>query len=307
MAEGPEHDLDSGVLAVLASEQDSSSTLQRVVELQQLLARHWWTFARFGLTPQKLAARALNRTEPKILCNSLPKAGTHLLERALCLHPRLYRKFVPTISDQKIHRWNGLDPLLARVRPGQIVLCHLHFKPEYRQSMAECGIRSIFLIRDPRDVVVSQAFYIAGEKRHPLHQLFARQPSLKERLKIAIQGDAAHGLPSVGQRLDEFGGWLGASDLVVRFEDLIGAEGGGSMRSQREALRALYFAVGLSPQEELLDSITQQLFSSASPTFRRGRTGEWRECFDLELQELFQYTAADQLVRYGYSDTRSVG
>jgi hypothetical protein len=275
------------------------------VELPKPLARHQWTFARFGLTPQKLAARALNRTEPKILCNSLPKAGTHLLERALCLHPRLYRKFVPTISDQKIHRWNGLDALLARVRPGQIVLCHLHFRPEYQQYVAECGIRSIFLIRDPRDVVVSQAFYIAGERRHPLHQLFARQPTLKDRLRIAIQGDAAHGLPSVGQRLNEFAGWLSASDLVIRFEDLIGAEGGGSVRLQRQALRALYLAVGLSPQEELFDSIVQQLFSSASPTFRRGRTGQWRECFDPELEEMFQDIAAEQLVRYGYGVAQS--
>ena len=92
---------------------------------------------------------------------------------------------------------------------------------------------------------------------------------------------------------------------MIRFEDLIGAEGGGSVRLQRQALRALYLAVGLSPQEELFDSIVQQLFSSASPTFRRGRTGQWRECFDPELEEMFQDIAAEQLVLYGYGVAQS--
>jgi len=59
------------------------------MRLAEAAARHAWTFRRFGLSPRKLVARIGNRTEPPILCVSLPKAGTHLLERALCLHPRL--------------------------------------------------------------------------------------------------------------------------------------------------------------------------------------------------------------------------
>lgn len=242
-----------------------------------------------------------NRTEPKVLCVSLPKAGTHLLERALCLHPRLYRKFIPTLSETTLNRWDDFDDLLGSIRPGQVVLSHLGFEPAYRRWLTERQVKCVFLIREPRDIVVSQSFYIAGKRKHPLHRLFADQPGLKERLKIAIQGDAAHGLESVGQRLAQFAGWLEASDLVIRFEDLVGPANIRDNGLQRATLRSLYHAIGLSPEEKFFDGLTEQLVSSVSPTFRTGKTGQWRAHFDAELEELFLRVAGSQLARYGYT------
>src|SRR2546427_9566314 len=113
-----------------------------------------WTFERFGLTPGKLARRVADTGAPRVFCISIPKAGTHLLERALCLHPRLYRKLLPTFNDNNIRRWGGLGTVLAKLRPGQILISHLHFRPEYRSLLHAGGIRCIFLIRDPRDIIV---------------------------------------------------------------------------------------------------------------------------------------------------------
>lgn len=57
-----------------------------------------WDFERFGLTPSKLLARVNNSNSPKIFITSIPKCGTHLLERAVCLLPRYFRKSLPTIN-----------------------------------------------------------------------------------------------------------------------------------------------------------------------------------------------------------------
>lgn len=268
--------------------------------ITDVLARRRWTLERFGLTPRKVVARMRNRTEPRILCVSLPKAGTHLLERALCLHPRLYRRLVPTLSEGNINRGHGFDALLDDLRPGQVVLCHLAFTPEYRRWLTERHIKCLFLIRDPRDIVVSQSYYIAGKRDHPLHELFANVPDLKKRLKIAIQGDLPHGLESVGQRLAQFAGWLDASDLVIRFEDLVDSEGGGDQGVQLATLRALYRSIGLSPDDQFFADLVRQLVSSVSPTFRTGKTGGWRTHFDPELEGLFRAVAGTQLAPYGY-------
>jgi hypothetical protein len=212
------------------SDRHQPPTTCEIVRLPAALARRRWTLERFGLTPRKFVARVRNRTEPRVLCVSLPKAGTHLLERALCLHPRMYRRFIPTVSEGRLTGSHSFNALLDSLHPGQIVLCHLAFTPEYRQ----------------------------------------------------------------------FSGWLEASDLVVRFEDLVAPEQSGDHGVQRATLRALYQSIGLSPQEEFFDELCRQLISDVSPTFRTGKTGGWRTHFDAELEDLFRATVGTELARYGY-------
>jgi hypothetical protein len=282
----------------------SDSRLQaRTVKQSSLAARSHWTCQRFGLSPRKLAARIANRREPKIICVTLPKSGTHLLERALCLHPRLYRKIIPTIDERNIHRWGGLEALLKRLRPGQVLISHLHFRPEYAELFRSRDVKCLFLVRDPREVVVSQVFYLTAQRSHRHHRLFTALPDFKERLRTAIVGNDVEELPSIGQRLARFAGWLHASDYVVRFEDLIGPLGGGELAAQRRTLSSIYRAVGLEPSSELLDTLVERVFSTASPTFRTGGTRKWQRHFDGEHLRLFDKTVGDLLGVYGYAST----
>src|SRR3982751_3014848 len=107
-----------------------------VTQIRDALDRHLWTLQRFGLSASKAPSRMRPAGAPRVLCVSIPKAGTHLLERALCLHPRLYRKVVPTVTDDKLRRYGGLDGLLARVKPGQVIVSHLRFQPGYPEIIA---------------------------------------------------------------------------------------------------------------------------------------------------------------------------
>jgi hypothetical protein len=265
------------------------------------IARWAWDLERFGLTPAKLAARARSRRHPRppaILCVSLPKAGTHLLERALCLHPALYRKVLPTLHDNNIGRWHDLAFLLRSLTPGQVLVSHLHHRPEYRAALVASGVRCLFLVRDPRDLLVSQAHYIAAERGHHLHHLFAGQPTLHDRLRLAISGDVRYGLPSIGRRLDDFAGWLDDSDLVVRYEDLVG--GDAAYDRQRSTICKLYEVLGMPQSEEFIGWLQERLRSRVSPTFRRGGTGEWREHFTDDTEALFRRAAGPVIERYGY-------
>src|SRR3954468_24326538 len=92
--------------------------------------RNWWTLQRFGLSPTKAPRRVLNRTEPRVFVDSVPKSGTHLLERALCLHPRLYRALVPTLHEANMRDRGGFEAIVGRLRPGQILVAHLDYQPE---------------------------------------------------------------------------------------------------------------------------------------------------------------------------------
>ena len=268
------------------------------------LARGMWALQRFGLSPEKLPARVLNRSQPKVLCVSIPKSGTHLIERALCLHPRLYRRVLPTVKSANLHRWGDLDRLLAPLRPGQVVMAHLPYEPDYPKITATRGISPIFVIRDPRDVVVSEAHYLAANRSHRLHALFSGQATLKDMVLLNVRGNQEHGVFSIGEKLGRYRGWLDSGALVVRFEDLIGEAGGGDDAAQLATLRAIFEHIGLPPDDGFLARLGPRLFSRRSPTFRKGAIGAWRESFDQEVLEAFEESAGPYLEPYGYAHAR---
>jgi len=89
----------------------------------------------------------------------------------------------------------------------------------------------------------------------------------------------------------------------VRFEDLVGPDGGGDRARQLGALKAVYDFVGMCVDGATIGSIGDRLFSSDSPTFRRGVVGGWRRSFDPELVELFDGEVGDRIALYGYGST----
>ena len=121
---------------------------------------------RRALRPDAAQARVARRAGvlPRALVVSLPKAGTHLVERAICLHPRLYRRFLPTLNPENVGE-EGLAGVVRAQRPGQVVVAHLPFDPAYPELLED--VKTLFVIRDPRDMAVSLAHYIESRGDHP--------------------------------------------------------------------------------------------------------------------------------------------
>ena len=63
-------------------------------------------FRRFGLRPIDIPQR-LNPSGPRIHLVSVPKAGTHLLERVLCLYPGVFRRLIPSLNRWNVSRYGG--------------------------------------------------------------------------------------------------------------------------------------------------------------------------------------------------------
>ncbi len=261
------------------------------------VARNWWTLQRFGLSPAKLPHRVLNRSEPFVFVDSVPKSGTHLLERALCLHPRLYRVMVPTLHATNLRERGGMSQVLRHVRPGGILVAHLAYDPDLAQVLRDKGATMLVMVRDPRDVAVSEAHY-ATQPEHWMHEYFRTISDTQTRIRLIITGTGR--LAPLAERVPEHLGWRDAGALLVRFEDLVGPEGGGELDAQLATLRAIYEHIGLDADEALVARVRDHLFSDRSPTFRRGAIGQWRTAFDDETAELFTKEAGALLPLLGY-------
>lgn len=262
-----------------------------------------WDFERFGFFPQKLKLRLKPTESHSVLCNTLPKSGTHLIERALCLHPALYRKLLPTVHETNLQKWGTLERLFESLKAGQLMFSHLLHTPEREQALINSTIKSLFLVRDPRDIALSNAFYLMRNEKHPYHSPFAKVKSEKEAIELSILGAQEVGLPPIEVVFNGFLGWTKSNALKVRFEDLVGHAGGGDPRTQERTLKKIYQHLELETSDQQVKDLASKTFSDVSPTFRKGSIGGWSNHFDDRTKELFKEKTGDLLLHYGYEES----
>lgn len=266
--------------------------------------------------------------KPKVLVTSLPKSGTNVLESTLAQFPGLReRKKLGLNSRMRLHPFNWLPSRsgqaclmgvtrpqsvklaavrssLSRMRPGDYALGHIPYQDEFYVLLKEYGISPIFVIRDPRDVLVSSVYHALSRRKHFLHDSMAELPSHKERLTAMIEGgmtQRGEKYLGIAEKLDLVTGWMHRSDtLTIRFEDIIGPSGQGDLKAQIEAIVKIGEFLRLPVSTEQAAHIGASMFGKDS-TFRKGAIGGWREEFDDELVSIFKRYAGDHLSKLGYS------
>lgn len=258
--------------------------------------------------PRALARRFADDFErehrPPVVLTTVPKSGTHLVKQLVTALPgvRDYGTFLATIPS-----W-GRRPRAAaaearRIRalaPGELARAHLYHRPEVVEAARERGAFVVFVHRDPRDVIVSEAHYLADAAPwHTLHREFARRAPA-ERIDIGIDGldDRPLLYPDVAGRYEWFAGWLDDADAVVRFEDLVSAD-------RHKTVRELVMAYQEASRIDLdIDEVTAAALDAIDPrrshTFREGRSGAWRDVFTPEQVARANRIAGRVLERYGY-------
>lgn len=96
--------------------------------------------------------------------------------------------------------------------------------------------------------------------------------------------------------------WLSDDCLLIRFEDLVGAKGGGSGQKQSETVRKLVEHLEIDLSEDKLNQIAGDVHNANSRTFRKGVIGGWRDEFTAEQSQWFKEKFNDLLVTLGYEE-----
>ena len=123
---------------------------------------------------------------------------------------------------------------------------------------------------------------------------------------LLLGGEVGNGIyySSFSEVLNRSGGWLGSENTqVVCFEDLVGAQGGGSDKVQRETIISILNHIGYEYQDASLDKLQSNLYGGTH-TFRSGRIDGWKEVIDDELNNLIiqKLKDCDVIQQLGYSD-----
>jgi len=234
----------------------------------------------------------------KILLVTIPKAGTHLLRKAITL-----------ITKQPIH-WIGLGeapyfrPQNDLAFPHPITAGHLFPEMDViRTDYAEHYIK-ILLIRDPRDVMLSFAHHLAKGLTWSSCPSFdhARFITLSrdEQLRMTLCLPKNFRDPSICFPYVE--AWMQTPDVYVcRFEDLVGSCGGGTDEKQFHTLKTLSEHIGHPCTDEELHEIASKLFGNTW-TFRKGQIGGWKSAYNAENTKLFKILYGPYIKNFGYEE-----
>lgn len=259
--------------------------------------------------------QALNAA-PILFANSFPKSGTHLLVQVLDGFTRIGPAVnsglpaIVTFQGATGHRRKSgeISRDIERLIPGDIAYGHLFADEVYSHFLCSQRFSSYFILRDPRDVVVSHVHYITDMAPGHIHHRFYRQglPDFNARLRFSIMGDQGTGhepgmtsLPDIGARLKPYLNWLDEQEVLsLHFENLVTQTRQTIEKILNHAVRKGF--VVEKPRDEALDILESNIDPARSPTFRNGKTGSWREAFNEENKQLFKEMTGDILIRLGY-------
>jgi hypothetical protein len=255
---------------------------------------------------------------PILLGISFPKSGTHLLDQVLLgfaqvapFSRRLHSFYAQYDGDTG--RKRSLAETLVWVdslRPLDVTSAHLFALPEVLERICTPAFVPYFIYRDPRDVVVSHVFYVTEmEKNHVHHAYYQSLPDFDARLKTSIlgippslsgRGGRREGVefPNIAGRFAPYMGWLDRPEVLnIHFEDFIHDRPGTLNRIIDHLLAR---APLTTPRETILAVLEASINPKKSPTFRSGKTGEWKKYFKDEHKAIFKEVAGDLLVKLGY-------
>jgi hypothetical protein len=246
---------------------------------------------------------------PAVFGNAMPKSGSHLLTQILggltAIGPFVEPGFPPVnrsesnrpLPDQSVIR------NLEAMRPGDVRYGYIHAKEPYLSILTEPQRATIFLYRDPRDMIVSHVFYATDlHTGHGMHPYYTQKlATMEARIEAAIQGVTEPGfeLASVRQRYDSYRGWLDQPGILcLKFEDLI-MEREWALNQILDYLDERGFQPDVSRQQAI-EYLLRSIVPQKSGTFRKGVPGNWREHFTPANLETFHRVAGDLLAEWGY-------
>ncbi len=243
---------------------------------------------------------------PRIFGNAMAKSGSHVLAQFLegleAVAPLVFVDIHP------IRTFDGSGAIrpprsvladLKRIRRGDMGWGYLPSDPPYLNWADARKILTFFILRDPRDKIISHIFF--ATEIHPGHAMkdfYAGISSMEERIDVTIDGVPGL-LPDIRSSYESYLGWLDRPRVMtVRFEDFV--------EDRRPTLGRLLDCLEhhgvpfTSPREDVLELLNEAMSPARSPTFRSGHTGEWQKHFSKRNLEHFNVVAGDLLMRLGY-------
>lgn len=262
----------------------------------------------------------------KVVCITVPKAGTHLLIKSLTLmniegieyqynEEKNQKKRVQAPykkidqSEQAAKIFTNLAGRMQKI-PRRSFLAHLPFEESYKSFFEEFEVTRFLMLRDPRDQLISLAATASEnlanrDQGGHLSKILLDLIERKQRyLSWSPRHYAVDFLWSVGlvQFYRSYLKWAEDPDVcVVHFENLVGPQGGGTIEAQFQEIKKIAAHLNVTLSDEKIQYIAENLFGESN-TFKKGQAKSWEKYFNPKVKAAFKKVpgACQLLIDMGY-------
>ena len=281
----------------------------------------------FGISPPK----------SKVLINSVTRNGVHLVGSVLEIigmtygnygfikrkkvqlnfrtsqHPSNYfvrwakEKAPISIGSPRMVRLKLIERLCAKIKDSEFLISHIPYSHAMEMLLKDLEWKNIVIVRDPRDQCASVLHKLKIKKNNPASfYLYEQLKTDSDRIKALIDGyDGLHntrGMVSLETMYKSVMAWKGKGNFIfVKFEDLIGPKGGGTLERQKTTIVQIlkHLEYEHYDNDEIVEWIGNHCFGMTN-SFWKGQAGNWKSVFDKEISDIFKNNIVDLLDQLGY-------
>lgn len=170
------------------------------------------------------------------------------------------------------------------------------------------NIKAVFIYRDPRDQVVSSAYFFKDKIKHPKAIKMTIEDLITDSIinscqwwKFIIFRTINFPLDlSVATLYEKMMPWAQQNFVyVTTFERLVGPKGGGNRDQQVQEIMNIAYHIQMPLSKERAEEIADLLFGRFE-TFRHGKIGAWKKEFTIEHKSIFKQNAGELLINLAY-------
>lgn len=274
----------------------------------------------------------------KILANSLPKSGTHVLTRILDLSgfqgnnlhfssvmtrrgSRNPIKIIKNILTTSRNEKNGfcldldgnnylkekyLKMYFNIFNENTYSQAHLPYAENLENILEDNNIKMLYIIRDPRDVLVSHFHHHLRDKSYDGYKLMNLKENDKDRILLSLYGfnhNTNYPTLSLKERVNRSKGWYFSRNkniCAIKFEDIIGLEGSSSEEKQIESIQKIENFLNL--EKNFLLQQKNKIYHQNAETFRKGQVKDWINYLSGDLKKNVKDEIGEVLIELGYEN-----
>lgn len=265
----------------------------------KLIKLYLWAFVLIFLLGGSVESS--NVSHDPFIIHAIPKCGVHFIERV-----------ISQLTDKPVfHQGLSENALSLSNETNRILRIFGPYNPSGINLLIDRNYKVIAMHRDPRDALVSHLFYMRtyagkGNKRDffTVGDNFDSL-SFDDQLTALILG--SNGTQSYVDYYQARTGWaLNSWSLPVKFEDLVGQEGGGDDRLKRQAIIDIANYLGIELSADKLQYVMNNMYKKEEnviqndKTFVRSSVGNWKLFFNNYHKKTFKKRFGKKIIELGY-------
>ena len=214
-----------------------------------------------------------------------------------------------SVASPRLVRSSLIKNLLLKIDNGNYIIGHMPYSNDGKKLIEKYINKTITIIRDPRDMAVSMINHSRTRSNHHANEyLFNILHSESQRLKAVLLGykNQYGSLIGIEKMYKSMTLWSHQpNNLTIKFEDLVGEKGGGSLEKQIETIKQIinHLDMEVDLSDENILAIAKSSYGS-SGTFRKGQVGAWRDVFNNQDKQLYKSNINELLENLNYEIKR---